>query len=104
MAKKKSAPQRVTEDASDQAARLRRLQALLGHETDSGFATWLGISQQRWSNFLNGKPLSHEIAVALVQRVPGLTLDWLHFGEAGGLTLELARRLGELDPPGNASS
>ena len=79
------------------SARLRRLRAYLGH-TDarggqSAMARWLDISTQRWSNFENNKPLSHEMAVKLCRMVPGLTLDWLYFGKTEGLPVRLARDL-----------
>ena len=31
----------------------------------------------------------------LVERVPGLTADWLHFGRPEGLSLQMAQLLGE---------
>ena len=78
------------------AERLSRLRKSLGYETGVAFAAFLGISAQRWNNIEGGYPLSKDMAFKLVQSVPGLTLDWLYFGRADGLPLDLARRLGEL--------
>ena len=82
-----------------QSERLIRLRTALGYETAIGFAAFLGILQQRYSAFENGSPLSREVVFRLVQRVPGLTSDWLYFGNPAGLPLDLARRLGEAGPP-----
>ncbi len=102
MAKRTSKQPRVkaAPDAG-QAERLVRLRNAMGYPTASAFAAFLKISQQRWANFENGFPLSREIIFLLVQSVPGLTSDWLYFGKPDGLSLDLARRLGELGPPGN---
>ena len=80
------------------ALRLRTLRDALAFDTASAMAAFLGVSPQRWSNFENGLPLSREMAFRLVQKIPGLTLDWLYFGKSDGLPLGLARRLGELEP------
>ena len=80
------------------ALRLRTLRDALAFDTASAMAAFLGVSPQRWSNFENGLPLSREMAFRLVQKIPGLTLDWLYFGKSDGVPLALARRLGELEP------
>lgn len=87
-----------------QIDRLRRLRRALGFETSTAFAVYLGIGYQRWNAFENGYPLSREVAFLLVKKVSGLSLDWLYFGKTEALPLELARRLGELDPPGKRST
>lgn len=104
-AKKKPAPPVPPIGADeDQARRLKRLREAFDYDTVVGFAAFLGISANRWYNFENGKPLGREIAFLLVQRLPGLTLDWLYFGRPDGLPLELARRLGVFDLPGNRNT
>ena len=80
---------------SDVAMRLRHLRAVLGEHNAKAFAERLGIEYKRWNNFENGSPLSREAAFMLVRAVPGLTLDWLYFGERAGLSYDLAVRLGE---------
>lgn len=86
-------PEAVGRDA-DTARRLRHLRETLGYNTAKSFAEFLGLGNQRWNNVENGAPLSKEIGFKLVQKVPGLTLDWLYFGKPDGLPLELARSLG----------
>jgi transcriptional regulator with XRE-family HTH domain len=75
-----------------EAQPLRLLRAYLGC-TQAEFAAKLGISPQRCHNFENGFLLSKEVALKLVNLVPGLTTDWLWFGKTEGLTLSLAIEL-----------
>jgi transcriptional regulator with XRE-family HTH domain len=88
----------------DQARRLRTLREAHGYPTSNGFAGFLGIGANRYNNFENGVPLSREVVFLLVQSIPGLTSDWLYFGKPDGLPVELARRLGELGPPGKRNT
>jgi transcriptional regulator with XRE-family HTH domain len=71
---------------------MRALPKLKGM-TSASFATWLGVSPQRWSNFENGKHLGHAVALMLLRKIPGITLDWLYVGERRGVSLELLDRL-----------
>lgn len=90
-----------------QADRLKRLRAALGFKTATAFAAFLDIGNQRYNGFENHYPLSREVAFLIVRKVPGLSLDWLYFGRIDGLSVGLARSLGELpaetgvdrDPP-----
>jgi transcriptional regulator with XRE-family HTH domain len=89
----------IPNDENDPAVgqRLRRLRELLGYKSQTDFVAYLGISLQRWNNIERGyQDLGKELAIMLVKKVPGLTLDWLLLGKADGLPLGLARRLGEL--------
>jgi hypothetical protein len=103
MAKKKSTKPKPVADEG-QAERLVRLRESMGYPTATAFAVFLDIGQQRWANYENGYPLSREIVFRLVQSIPGLTSDWLYFGATGGLPVDLARRLGELGPPGKRTT
>jgi hypothetical protein len=88
------------------AQRARALREALGYTTSNAFAAFLGIGYQRWNHVENGHPLAREIALLLVQKVPGLTLDWLYLGRTEGLPIALARALGVFDTPqatGNSS-
>jgi len=88
----------IARKTSPIAERARVLREAMDYDTSNAFAAFLGVSPQRWNNIETGLPLSNQMAFLLVQKVPGLTLDWLYFGKADGLPLELARRLGELGP------
>ena len=99
MAKKKPAPAPAV-PRSDQlrADRLIRLRKAFGYETAQAFATFLGVSKQRWGHCERGLPLGIELAQLVVRKLPGVTLDYLYFGKPDGLSVELARRLGVLEP------
>jgi transcriptional regulator with XRE-family HTH domain len=75
------------------ARRLRLLRAAGGYTTATAFANKLGISVARYLNFEGGKPLSIEVAMKIVQAIPGCSLDWLYNGERRGLSFGLNERL-----------
>lgn len=81
---------------SPQAQRLRRLRQAEGFNVAADFAENLGITPSRWNNFEVGYPLSRSVARLLMQRMPGLSLDWLEHGRTDGLSLAMARKLGEM--------
>src|SRR5260221_6035125 len=86
----------VRERVDPVAARLRDLEkALYGTEHGAGtlMADRLGISVQRWHNAKSGRGLSDDVKIRIVQRIPGMTTDWLLFGERRGLSYEMAERL-----------
>jgi transcriptional regulator with XRE-family HTH domain len=73
--------------------RLKALRKAEGYDTAKEFATVLGISTARYGNFETGKNLSIEAAKLIVQKVPGVTLDWLYLDREAGLTVSLRQRL-----------
>jgi transcriptional regulator with XRE-family HTH domain len=80
------------------ALRLKRLRTAKGFNSGAEFARFLGVSKARWNNFERGFPMPREMIELLCKdKIPGLTSDWLYWGDAGGLSVELARQLGELD-------
>jgi len=87
----------------DLAKRLKALRYMIAGDNQTTFAAQMGIEVKRWNNFERGSPLSKEIAFLLVQKIPGLTLDWLFLGREDGLTrtrqLELADALKAVAAP-----
>lgn len=84
----------AVDNLKDRLVKIRRAHA----PTSLAFANWIGITPQRWSNFENGMPLSKDVAIRLVRRIHGLTLDYVFLGRTEGLSVDLARKLGELPP------
>ena len=83
---------------SDESKRARRLREAMGFNGRGGqqaFAEFLGIERGRWNNVECGAPLSKEMAVRIVRKFPGVTLDWLFLGRTEGLTAEMALALSE---------
>ena len=83
---------------SDESKRARRLREATGFNGRGGqqkFAELLGVDRGRWSNVECGAPLSKEMALRIVRKFPGVTLDWLFLGRTEGLTAEMAFALSD---------
>lgn len=81
---------------SDESKRARRLREAMGFNGRGGqqkFAELLGVGRGRWNNVECGAPLGKEMALRIVRKYPGVTLDWLFLGRTEGLTVEMARVL-----------
>ena len=94
----------VTKADLERAARLKRLRAYMGFG-DSGprFAAFLGVDYKRYNNLERGFPLSGGMTDIMVRKCPGVTSDWLRYGEGAGLSIRVATALGEL-PTGSRNS
>ena len=82
-------------DASKRARRLREAMGFNGRGDQQKFAELLSVGRGRWNNIECGAPLSKEMAVRIVRKFPGVTLDWLFLGRPEGLTVKIARALSE---------
>lgn len=78
-----------------EAERLRILITAVGSPTDAAFARRVGITTTRLSNVLGGSPIGRDMAHKLVKKIPGLSVDWLWFGNRSALSYDLGRRLDE---------
>lgn len=85
-------------DPAARGRRLRTLRIVMGYEEQFRWAHALGISPERWNQVEKGRGLSAAMTDLLVERVPGVSADWLRYGLTGGLSVEMARLLGELPP------
>jgi transcriptional regulator with XRE-family HTH domain len=83
------------------AERMLRLRTALA-DSQVEFCARYGFKVPQWSNFENGRPVGKAAALKLVRQIHGLSLDWVYLGNSSGLTMEMAKRLGEL-PTGNRS-
>jgi hypothetical protein len=61
--------------------------------TSKQIAEAIGIGYKNYNSVEKSGALSTQIALALVQHVPGLTLDWLWRGREEGLSVDLARKI-----------
>jgi DNA-binding XRE family transcriptional regulator len=75
--------------------RLRAIRKATKFETAKDFAEdLLQVSSKRYGNIEAGKyALSKEIALRIVEKVPGMTLDWLFRDSRDGLSPSLHQRL-----------
>ena len=65
----------------------------MGYEYVTPFAKHLGVGLKRLWNAENGGSLGKELALCIVRKCPGVTLDWLYLGRTEGLSASMARRL-----------
>lgn len=75
--------------AWDRAAyqrRLKLLREIISGENQQDFAERLGIPFKRWNNYERGYPVPRETAFTLLQRFPGISVEWLWFGWEGNLS------------------
>jgi transcriptional regulator with XRE-family HTH domain len=79
----------------DIAERLRRVRTIYG-PTLTDFCQIYKFSPPQWANYEAGFKPSLAAAEQLVAQIDGLTLDWIYRGEAGGLTVIMARKLGAI--------
>ena len=77
----------------------------MGYSISARFAVdFLDISPQRWHHFERGQPLSGAVTDMLVRKIPGMTSDWLKYGNPDGLSVQLYRQLeGDLPAPGKTT-
>jgi hypothetical protein len=73
--------------------RLTRLREEMGYMYVTPFAKYLGVGLKRLWHAENGGPLAKELALRIVEKCPGVTLDWLYLGRTKGLSLSMGRRL-----------
>ena len=81
------------------AVRMRALRMLVeGKERGASlrFADRLGVGYQHWKNLENGLGVPITLATKLLDLAPGLTLDWIYFGEESGLSVALSQELRSL--------
>ncbi|MCU1293062.1 MAG: family transcriptional regulator [Bryobacterales bacterium] len=77
------------------AERLRLLRTVVSGESQTAFSAWIDIEPKRWNNFERGMPLSKEVALLLVRKIPDITLDWLFLGNENGLSVRRQREFAE---------
>src|SRR5258708_6251133 len=80
-------------DTGPTAQRLRLLRSALFDESCTQFAARLDISVQRMNNFENGYPLSLEVAGRIRAAAPGMSADWLYWGDERALPAVMLDRL-----------
>jgi len=76
------------------AERMRFMRERLGYKRSAEFARFLGVSPQRWNQVETGaEPLSRQLAQLIIEKIPGMTLEWLYFEARRDPNFELMHRL-----------
>lgn len=78
---------------SETARRLIALRTAWGYPQQKAFAHFLQVEPTRYANLEGAAPLSREVALILVKKIPGLTLDWLYLGREDGLSGALLSKI-----------
>lgn len=73
--------------------RITHLWKSLNYPSSASFARFLGVTATRLNNVENGSPLARDLAMILRQKVPGLTTEWLWFGDPARLPYDLVQAL-----------
>ena len=90
----------IPEAETDQAVARRCLavhQCVHPAMSQRAFAAWLGVTAPRWNHVVTGMPLSRDLAMTLVRKIPTITLDYLYRGRYAGMHPELIQRLSEAE-------
>jgi hypothetical protein len=80
-------------ESSATSVRLRAIRRVKGFATAKQMADTLGVHLGRYLSHESTRPLSKEMAIAIVNKIPGLTLDYLFLGRTDGMPGVLARDL-----------
>lgn len=80
-------------DLDTQQGRATAIRLLHGHRSQISFARFLGVGYTAWNNFERGFPLSKSVEDKLTGATPGLSVDWLRYGDRRTLSFDLGRRL-----------
>jgi hypothetical protein len=70
---------------------------LHGLKSQRAFAAELGIPDTRYRNWENGKPLPADEIKKIKDITPGITGDWILWGDESGLSVETYRKLNNSD-------
>jgi len=82
---------------SPMAQRLRQIRLAEAETNSSRWAKRMGWTLPQLSNYENGVLISRDAAIQMANRVPGLTTDYILRGVTDGLTVDLRRRLEEVE-------
>jgi hypothetical protein len=73
--------------------RLRIMREVLTGENQTDFAARLEIDYKRWSNYERGYPVPREVAFLLRRHFPGMSIEWIWFGDKTKLSPEYKRKV-----------
>lgn len=73
--------------------RLRLFREVIAVRSQQDIADALGIDLKRWNNYERGYPIPREIAFLIREKFPGMSVEWLWWGDMGNLSSKYTRRL-----------
>lgn len=69
------------------------IREIVSGDSQRDFAVKIGIDMKRWNNFERGFPVPRDVAFILVEKLPGMSVDWLWFGWEKNLSPEWRRKI-----------
>jgi transcriptional regulator with XRE-family HTH domain len=79
-----------TQSPDEIGARLKSLRIALGFEVQADFCRHIGLSETRYNSFETGARRLTLQAADHIKAATGVTLDYLFYGDTGGLPLNLS--------------
>lgn len=80
--------------------RLRILREVVCGSSDISqqeFADRLGIDMKRWNNYERGYPVPREIAFMLHNEFPGVSIEWIWFGNPNNLSPQYRQKIDAIE-------
>lgn len=94
--KKKAAvkrPVQTNNGIADYVERLQLLREIISGDSQRDFAQKIGIDLKRWNNFERGFPVPRDVAIMIVDNIPGVSVDWIWFGWPNNLSQEMQTKI-----------
>jgi DNA-binding XRE family transcriptional regulator len=83
-------------DIEEYRRRIRLLRRMFGMNQVE-FCKYIGIDYKTWNHYERGYPISQKTARMLKEKIPGVSVDWIWFGEQWNVEAELLKTLQRLD-------
>ena len=77
--------------------RIRMIRKLCGHMSQTDFARYIDVAYKKWNHYERGYPIPRETAFKLYRKVPGISTDWIWFGDTSGLTVARLQQIEALE-------
>jgi transcriptional regulator with XRE-family HTH domain len=85
----------VAEQLEAFGKRLKLLREVCGYPSQQTFADALGMEKGTLGQYEAGRSYPKPDVLGRIRQLTGATVDWLYFGDAGGLPVALAQRIQE---------
>lgn len=73
--------------------RLKLMRQIVSGENQQDFAARIGVDQKRWNNYEQGYPIPRHVAMMLISKLDGMSVEWLWFGKEGNLSADYRDRI-----------
>jgi hypothetical protein len=81
----------------DYKRRLQVLRIVTSGSNQQEFADFIDVPVKRWANYERGYPVPREIGFILVEKIKGVSVDWIWFGWDKNLSPEFKKKLADAE-------